>query len=141
MPTITPVTVPLSEPTDPTVGLLLLHAPPPTPSVSVVFAPTQTADAPEIAVGDKLTVTTIFDAQPAGDVYVILLVPVATPVITPLEGPTVAIEGLPLNHVPPVGLGISVIVAVTHTAVGPVSVGVGFTVIAFVAEHPVIPTV
>ena len=43
-----------------------------------------------------------------------------------------------LIHVPPAGLATSVIVASTHSAVGPVIVGIGFTVTIVVLAQPVV---
>lgn len=61
-------------------------------------------------------------------------VPVAIPVILPAT--TVAIPPLAALHVPPVGIATSVIVAPTHSAVGPIMVGNGFTVTVVVREQP-----
>ena len=57
------------------------------------------------------------------------MIPVVTPVIIPLVAPIVATVGVLLPHVPPPG-SVSVIVAPTHRALGPVIAdGRGFTVI------------
>jgi len=56
-PVVTPVTIPLSEPTDaidPDVGD---QRPPETVSVSSAVEPTHTLEGPVIAVGERLTVT------------------------------------------------------------------------------------
>lgn len=57
-PALTPVTKPVG-PTEAMPGLLLLHTPPETASVSIVVAETQTVDDPtmEPADGERLTVT------------------------------------------------------------------------------------
>ena len=68
VPTATPVTVPLSEPTVAAAELLLIHTPPPTASLSVVVSFAHTADAPIIPVGERLTVTAVVALQPANDV-------------------------------------------------------------------------
>jgi hypothetical protein len=62
--------------------------------------------------------------------------PGTIPVTTPEVAPTVAIEGLPLVHTPPVGVPVKVIVLPTQTwgTVPDVLIeGVGFTVIVVVA--------
>ena len=61
--------------------------------------------------------------------------PVAPPLTLPAT--TVATVVNELLHVPPVGLSLSVIVAPTHSAVGPVMVGIGFTVTITVLAQPV----
>jgi hypothetical protein len=61
-----PVTMPLAEPTDAIEELLLLHVPPLTVLPKVVVLPRQTADEPDIADGNALTVTTLIAAQPVG---------------------------------------------------------------------------
>ena len=64
--------------------LLLLHVPPPSPSLSVVVEPTHTKVFPIIDVGNGLMVTvTVADGQPSLGVYVIIVVPAETPVTTP----------------------------------------------------------
>ena len=45
--------------------------------------------------------------------------PGATPVITPVEAPAVAMEVLVLPHTPPVVASVKVIVDPTHVEVGP----------------------
>ena len=72
----------------PTAELVLLHAPLPVASVSVVVAPTHTAAVPVMlpALGNGLTVTTVVAAtvpQPPVTVYDMVVVPTAMPVTTP----------------------------------------------------------
>jgi hypothetical protein len=96
---------------------------------------------PVIGPGDTLTVTVLVIAQPVGSVYVINVVPVVTPVTTPDELPMVATAVVVLTQIPPDGLEVSVMDAVTQTAEGPViAVGRGFTVTCFVTKHPVLLT-
>ncbi len=57
------------------------------------------------------------------------------PVTMPVE-PTVAVPGLPLLHVPPVGVTVKVVVAPTHTVYIPLIDGVGFTVTITFFTHP-----
>ena len=47
-------------------------------------------------------------------------VPGATPVTTPVTGSIVAIDGLPLLHVPSAGEQCNVVVEATHTLIVPV---------------------
>ena len=64
--------------------------------------------------------------------------PAVTPVTIPLAVPTVAFAVL-LLHVPPTITSLKETVAPTHTALAPdIGGGVGFTVSAFVAKHPVV---
>jgi hypothetical protein len=65
---------------------------------------------------------------------VIVEVPAATPVTTPVDATTVAFAGVLLLQVAPVGVLPSVVVCPTHTPNPPViTVGIGFTVIIVVA--------
>ena len=131
MPLPLPDTIPLSEPTVADEDTVL-HKPPPTVSVRVIAAPAHTPEGPVMAVGDKLTVTVVVTGQPAVDVKVILLVPVAMPVTLPVVAPIVATPVLPLSQVPP-PLSVRVMCAPTHKADGPPgSGGVGLIVIVAV---------
>jgi hypothetical protein len=80
-------------------GAVLLHTPPPTVSVNEVVNPVQTiALDGDNAVGVGSTVTALTAAQPAPEVYEILVVPAATLVTLP-ETSTVATAVLSLLHV------------------------------------------
>ena len=58
-----------------------------------------------------------------------MVVPDATPVTAPVEEPMVATPGVPLVHVPPVGVLLSVVVAPMQAPVVPEMVpGKAFTV-------------
>lgn len=60
------------------------------------------------------------------------------PFTIPVAEPTVAIEVLPLVHVPPLVVLLSVAVWPTHKPMLPVMpAGAGFTVIGFVTVQPV----
>jgi hypothetical protein len=62
--------------------------------------------------------------------------PEATPVITPVDAPTVATEVLPLLQVPPDVASETVVVAPVQTVVVPVIAdGAPLTVIAFVEKQ------
>lgn len=143
VPATTPVTTPEREPTVATAGVLLVQVPPGVVLASVVVLPVQTDKDPDIAPTEALTVTVTVDAQPVDiSVYVIVAVPVDTPVTTPDEEPTVATEGVPLVHTPPGEEEVSVPVPPGHSAVGPVMPGNGLTVIdalpVMVAVQPVV---
>jgi hypothetical protein len=72
---------------------------------------------------------------------VISVVPGLTPVTNPVDEPMVATAVVPLIQVPPADASVNVIVAPTHTVVGPpIAAGSGLTVIAFTAKQPT-PTV
>ena len=101
MPPLKPVTSPLTDPMEATDGLLLVHVPNAVASVSVVVVPWQSENVPNIAVGAGLTTTTAVVKQPVGNTYDITSLPAETPETNPDEEPTVAIEGVLLNHVPP----------------------------------------
>ena len=103
VPAVTPLTIPV-EPTV-AVALLLLHVPPPIPSVNMIDELTHTLAAPVIlpAFGSGLTtidLIAIAVPQPLVTEYPIVSVPAVTPVTIPVE-PTVAVALL-LLHVPPV---------------------------------------
>ena len=61
------------------------------------------------------------------------LAPIAIPVTMPLEAPTVAIEVIPLTHVPPGGEGVNVILLPVQTEDAPLIVGNALTVTTVVA--------
>ena len=64
MPADRPVTIPVSEPMEATVVLLLLHVPPAEVSLSATVAPIHTTVGPRITVGSGLTVTTLVTEHP-----------------------------------------------------------------------------
>ena len=124
--TTPPVTTPVDSPTVAIPVALLLHVPPPVPSVSVVVNPEHTVRVPLIAVGNGFTVTMAVCIQPVASVYVIVAVPPDPPVTMPVE-PTVALPVL--LHVPPLVASVSAVVSPTHTFIVPViAAGSGFTV-------------
>ena len=67
VPPDTPVSKPDEEPIVEITVLLLLHVPPVTASLKVVVKPAHTLDAPEIAIGEGLTVTVVVVVQPVGN--------------------------------------------------------------------------
>lgn len=67
----------------------------------------------------------------------IFTTPAEIPFTTPVEELTVAIDALPLLHVPPVTEFARAVVCPTHTVVTPVLAGnVGLTVTIVVLKHP-----
>lgn len=87
------------------------------------------------------TVTALVAMQPVGSVVVIMSTPDATPVTTPVTEPTVPKLVLLLLNVTPEEPD-SVIVVPVQSDEGPViAAGLGLTVITFVAEQPVLPSV
>jgi hypothetical protein len=92
-PPVTPVNNPVLEFMVAILLLLLLHAPLPVESLNVIEDPIHKDIAPLIAPGNVLTVTTVVAVQPDNILYVIIAVPVVTPVTCP-ELITVATEGL-----------------------------------------------
>lgn len=141
MPAATPVTTPVLL-TVATAGVAETHgftaAGVPEP-VSVVVAPTQTVSVP-VMVGFALTVTVAVCVQPTLFVYVITLVPAATPVTTPALL-TVATAGLAEIHgltAAGVPEPVNVVVAPTQTVNVPVMVGAALTVTVAVWLHPLL---
>jgi hypothetical protein len=132
VPAATPVTAPprtVAVPVAP-----LVHVPPVTDGVRTVTALAQTMVVPEIVPANGSVLTLIVTGATAEPQLLLTLydkvaVPSATPDTTPPE--TVAVPVLPLVHVPPVILGIRVVVAPAQTVVVPVrvpAIGNGFTV-------------
>ena len=135
-PGATPETRPLEEPTEAADGLLLVHMPPAGVLVSIVEPPTHNEGLPDIGEGPVVTVTTVVAWQPVARLYVIIAVPVATPVTTP-DADTVATEGLVLLQAPP-GVALdNVSEPPTQTLPLPVmGDGPAFTVTTTVAVQP-----
>ena len=135
LPILTPVTMPVTDPTVAIAVLPLLQVPPAVASDSVTDAPDGNVVLP--VTGNMLfTVTVAKTLQPPTVVYVIFAVPAPTPVTTPLPEPTVATPVLPLVHAPPPA-SLSVMVRPAHTGVFPVmAAGVGLTVITVVVIQP-----
>ena len=126
MPGVTPVTVPLMEPTVATDVLALLHVPPVETSLSVILEPAATVKIPESGAGVGLTVNTIVALLVPSE-YEIIQVPAVTPVTTPVEEPTVAIPVLLLLQLPPEVVSDKVLVEPTQTLAIPL---MGLTTIA-----------
>lgn len=137
-----PPAIPVTSPPELTVAtpaLLLLHVPPLTALESIIDCPAQMGTAPVMASGAGFTVTFAVVMQPGIEVYVIVVVPSLTPVISPVPGPlvvAVAFAGLLLLQVPPKVVLESVVVpAVSQTVSVPViGAGNGFTVMSFVTN-------
>ena len=94
-------------------GCALDHVPPAAGYDKVVVALTQTCLLPEIKDerGMGLTITVDAVKQPVGNLYVMVAVPVAIPIITP-EGINInAVSGALLAHVPPGVALVSVVVS------------------------------
>ena len=100
VPDNTPVIIPVNDPAVAIDGLPLLHTPPPIESVSVVEAPVHTAAIPVITDGLGFTVTGAVVIQLPGNPYVIMDIPLATPVTIPVVLPAVAIPGMLELQVP-----------------------------------------
>jgi hypothetical protein len=138
VPAARPVARPDELPIMPLVVLVLLHVPPVVVLVSVVFEPTHTEPAPEMATGNGLQVTVIVLKQPVPSVYVMTPVPADTPVTTPVEASTET--ALPdVLYDPPLVAEDTVMVDPTHTvgADADNAAGKGFTVTVVVRRQPV----
>ena len=101
VPGVTPVTKPDPVITVATAGVPLLQVPPPASPLSEVVKPWHTLNVPVMAVGNALTVITFVLLQPPLNVYIMVVVPAATPVTLP-NASTVAVAIAPLLQVPPV---------------------------------------
>lgn len=131
MPAVTPVTMPVPEPTVATPVLALLHPPPVVASLNVVVCPAHTLSVPVIVAGRGLTVTVTKALQPDAAVQVMVAVPADTPVTMPLDEPMIAMVVAPLLHVPD-GVDVSVVVPPAQTVALPEMAGVVFTVTVIV---------
>lgn len=119
-----------------TVGLLLLHVPPPE-LVNAVVNPAHTTNVPPIVDGNGLTVIDFVIIQPVGSVYVMILIPAVLPVTTPVAAATEALLLL-LVHVPPVVVFVNKVVEPTHIVLlPPITAGNGLIVTMAVAKQPV----
>jgi hypothetical protein len=119
--------------------VVMLQKPPVAVVASVVVAPTQTVDDPEIvpAAGSGFTVIVVTRIHPVGSVYVISVVPAARPVNVPVADPIVPILVVLLAHVPPDGVLEIVVDAPKQTLVAPaIAPGSGLTVTTAVVRHP-----
>lgn len=131
VPADTPRTTAELLPTVATEGLDEDHVPPLIVPPRAIVCPMITVEGPPMvpAAGAPFIVAVPVRTQPATDVYVIIAVPGATPVRTPLDEPISAMEVLLLTHVPPPGAEVNVLVADAQILKPPVIVpGVGFTV-------------
>jgi hypothetical protein len=118
-----PVTTPEVASIVATVGLALVHVPVLVVLVNVVVPPSHTVAVPAIAATVPTTVTVFVAVGVHPVLYRILTLPAATPVTIPVVKPTVALVGVPLDHVPPEVPSASVIVVPTHTIVGEPVIG------------------
>jgi hypothetical protein len=127
VPAATPVTIPVL-PTVAVAVFALLHEPPVVVVLSAVVVPGHTFAVPVMVAGVRFTVTVADEEQPP-TVYDILAVPAVTPVTTPVEEPTLATDGAPLLHVPPVVAQLTVRVVPVQIVPAPVTAaGCAFTV-------------
>ena len=123
VPAATPVTTPVAAFTVATDGVRLLQLPPVVPLlVKVAVDPTQTVAAPLTvpAMAAGFTVITLFELnvpQLLVTVYLIVELPAATPVTTPVDAFTVATDVLRLSQLPPV-LPLLVYVVVVPAQIG-----------------------
>jgi len=121
-----------------TAGALLIQLPPGVVFDNVIDDPEHTVDAPVIAAGSAFTTTEAVDLHVVGNVYVILDTPAMPPITTPDEV-IVAIDGVPLLHIPPGVTSLSVVVDPAHTfRIPKIGAGSGFTLIVVVRAQPAI---
>jgi hypothetical protein len=115
-----------------------LHIPPGLASLSVLVPPLHKDKLPLMTTDGPLTVIVIMPVQPVAVVYVIIALPSAIPVTTPV-GLTVANAVDPELHVPPVTTSCSAVVPPGHTVVVPLMAGTVLTVTTVVAMQPADP--
>ena len=107
-----------------TAVLLLLQAPPGVASLNERPDPAHSEEAPPVmAPGMPVTVISTVLYEPDTE-YVMVAVPAAAPVTTPLDEPMVATPVLPLVQVPPADGSVSVTVAPWQTNANP-AIGAG----------------
>ena len=136
-----PAAIPDTLPETSTVAteiLLLLHVPPPVASDNAVIAPAQTRGIPVMLAGNGFTVTTRVLKQPVVEsLYVMVVVPAETPVITPVPEIVATVVVL-LVQVPLIVASLTVEVDDTHTLAAPdIGAGTSLTVIVNILKHPV----
>jgi hypothetical protein len=137
VPAAIPFTTPVVLFTVPTAVLELLQVPPVAAIARVVVVPVHTVALPVIGAGAALTVSTRVTLQPVGNSYTMVTIPDATPVTTPEDEPTIAIEVLLLLHAPPGVALLSAVVKPGQTlAVPNIAAGTGLIEICLVEMHP-----
>lgn len=115
---------------------LTLHVPPALAFVNVIDELSQTVLAPPIAAGSGFTVTTTETVQPVPNEYIIVDVPGANPLTSPVAEPTVATPVALLVHSPPPGENKVVVVPTQALAVPVIGDGADITVTVIVVLHP-----
>ena len=122
----------------PVAGALLTHVPPAVALLNVVVCPTQVVSVPVMAAGSAFTVAVTVIEQLLGSVYTMFVVPAEIPPRTPLPMPIVPVAGVLLDHVPPVGVPVRLLVLPSHTCSEPLTpVGNALTSTTMVREQPV----
>ena len=118
--------------------VLLVHLPPVVPSLKVVLCKAQIVVIPVIGNGLAFTEITVVAVHPAPNEYVMIVVPMLTPQILPLDEPIVATVTSVLVQLPPLTASASVRHTPVHTFGPPaIAVAVGFTVTICVTMQPV----
>jgi len=133
-PALTAVMKPVVAVTPATPAALLLHVPPLTLDNAVSVSPTVIKDG-ALMTGVTFTNIDFVLKQPLGIVYVIVVLPAATPDTTPAD--TSAIVVLALLH-DPEPVAVNVTLDPSHTLVGPVIAGAAaLTATVLMLRHPV----
>ena len=140
VPTDGPVTNPVEPFTVATPVAELLHTPPVIASVKAVVPPPEhIVIVPLIALPPATVSVVVFVHPFVDDVYDIVVVPFAIPVIVPDADPIVAIDVVLLAHVPPVGVPVNVVLVVLpdiHAVADPVIAGKAFIVTIALLPQP-----
>ena len=137
MPAEMPVTTPDVE-TVAIAVLLLDHVPDDVASLKVMVEPAQVEDGPAIAAGAEITDNVAVTVHPVvPSEYVIVSMPTATPVTTPLSDPMLATIDVLLLHTPPEVALVSAVVAPEQTDFVPrIAAGLLIEVLEAIAEQP-----
>lgn len=130
--------MPVAEPIEARIVLLLLHEPPVGIQLNAVVVPGQTLKIPAILLGVGLTVIHLVVVQPSDPVNAINVVPGVMPVTNPVGVTEALVPLITLKVVGPEG-SVQGVVLPTHT-VGSPTIGAGkeYTVNNAVVVHPCI---
>ena len=121
-PGVTPVTIPPAKVAD---ALLMFQIPPEEVSVKVFVAPTHAKGDPIIvpAFGNGGLIVITFTAVAAPHTFVTVYMMISMPIVTPVTTPPDMVAVLPLLlHTPPGVISVKVMLEPTHTLEGPVMV-------------------
>jgi hypothetical protein len=136
LPALIPVTRPVLAPTVATAPSLLLHVPPDVALLNDTAWPTHTTVSPVFAASPAFTVATA-DTEQLPRAYIIVVVPAAIAVTTPVDVLIVATPPSLLLQAPPVVAELNADVLPEHSAKAPeIAEGAAVTVATSEAKQP-----